>query len=314
MTLARNGRLALWVAVPAVAAMVSIAAPARAVFHQFETSVSAECPPNPPESFSSHGHGPVASSWSFTWGSGGLNDAWLDARGYFSTWSHPFGPGEMGVAAHIGAEPSPAIESCTINATAISSLRYELRPQVASASYPPIPLELRVHWGPGGLPSSNSDFWVHRTTADPGNTNTGSGSFRASLIDLDGNEVTLLGEGTCDDTGCFSPSVGIFEDTLDTSGPGFHERRWGTATGYIGFDVLSDSTLAIRLAWSASAAVTGRLINHSSMTIGFFDALSYDLVSLEPSISVQPMPEPALLSLLAAGAGTVAYLVRRRRR
>ena len=312
MTLARNERLALWLVVPAVAAVVSIAAPARAAFHQFETSVSSECAPNPPQSSSSHGNGPTVSTMTITWGPGGLNDAWLDARGTIATQLPPGEPyiwPDMRIGAHISGEPSPAIESCTINATAISNLRLELQgPGVSTQS---VPLELRLRWG--WLHPSDAATLIHQTDADPGVSQSVSATFSASLIDLDGNVVTPLGEGGCDVTGCFSPAIAVFEDTLDTSGPGFQERRWGISTGYIGFNVLHDATLAIRMAWSATNVVTGRLIAHSSATISFFDELSYELVSLEPSISVKPMPEPALLSLLAAGAGAVAYLVRRRR-
>jgi len=170
-------------------------------------------------------------------------------------------------------------------------------------------LDLRINFGGIHVTTSN----IHITNPDPGISKTALMSFSASTVDPDGVVLAVLGEATCDVSGCSSSDFALSEDSVDTSGPGFLERTWpALSTATIAFAVARNSTMTIRIDLDTALSAAGRFINASSDAVIFLDGLSYDLVSLDPDTSVSPLPEPAMLSLLAAGVGALAYLYRRR--
>ena len=164
--------------------------------------------------------------------------------------------------------------------------------------------------------TTSSDTLLHVTEGSGvGTPQSAAFTFSADVVDADGVLISSLGDVNCDVNGCLStsPVVLIDESSVDTSGQGYRERRWSVSTFTYDFDVLRSSTWAISLKLISSVVASADFAVSSTTYARLLDGLSYDLVSLDPSVSVVPLPEPAILSLLAAGAGAVAYLYRRRR-
>jgi hypothetical protein len=300
-----KGRLAL-VLCALAAALWSV--PAHATFERFEASGSFDCAPNPPRAFSDHGQNAATLSQSAAFGTGGVNSAETFGFGGISTGYFPTGwPPVLGASSSIQIGADPVASPCTVTGGATSRLTWSTTDALGLPPATTATFVMRIYF----------DGSIHESDVLPGETASALMSVVASLIDSDGNEIEPLGSMDCGLLGCSSAEFTIDEDSTDTSGAGFRERSWNASTATIWFEAARVGTFTIRFDVLTEALVSGICcLTTAPWNIGsdFGGTLLYEVLSLDPDVSIElePIPEPAVVSLIGLGLGFLAYLRRRR--
>jgi hypothetical protein len=285
-----KGRLAVALCAVAVAAALG-SPPAHATFDQFEAWGTFDCEPNDPNIF----------------GDNGQNSALVEETetiGIGTATYPPFGP-LLGAAARIEIQPDPTPASCSVTASATSRLTWRTTDALGLPPATTSSFELRIYF----------DGSIQQADAPPGSTASALMSVGASLLDSNGSVIDPLGSMDCGVLGCSSAEFTLQEDSTDASGPGFRGRTFGISTGTIIFDAIRVGTFTIRLDLLSEALASGFCCSSSALILSDFGGtLLYEIVSLDPDVSVapEPIPEPAAVGLIGLGLGVLAYLRRRR--
>jgi hypothetical protein len=241
-------------------------------------------------------------SQSTTFGPGGVHSAETFGFGGISTHTvTPFGyPLALGAGSSIQLQPDPAATSCSVSSRASSRLTWQttdllgLPPAATSSVLLSIYFDgsIQQPLGPGGALMSVG----------------------VSLIDLDGNPLAALGSMDCGVLGCSSSEFSIAENSSDASGPGFRGRVIGVSTSTVIFPVLRSGDFSLRVDLVSSGTFSGIAASTAYIVVDFLHTLSYEIVSLDPDVTIVPVPipEPAAVGLVGLGLGILAWLRRRR--